>query len=90
MVELLKDSRSCELEQQSVVNMIRKEFGEEDIDRIGATGSEFLYRNASGGLSIDKRVLKEFWKLTTDAVVWERAGYWRRRKAGDPAGRQAE
>ena len=87
MLEMLKKSRSGELEQQDVVRMIRDEFGEKTY-RPADTGSEFLYQNVNGGLSMDTKVLKEFRMLTIDTVVWDRAGYWRRRKPADPAGRR--
>ncbi|WP_404999754.1 DUF6953 family protein, partial [Escherichia coli] len=35
-------------------------------------GDTFVYLNANGNLSIDKKVLAKFRKLTNDTVIWER------------------
>jgi len=52
-------------------------------------GSEFVYQHERGGLGIDKRVLREFRKLTEDTVVWDRWDkLWRKRVASDPAGKR--
>lgn len=55
-------------------------------------GQEFTYRNRNGNLAIDKRVLKEFRKLTEKTVVWERGERrWRYRKDSDgPNKRQSK
>lgn len=55
-------------------------------------GKEYTYENDNGNLAIDKKVLKEFRKLTEDYVVWERGEkMWRARAAYDPKGkRQSE
>ena len=64
------------LYQEDVVYEIATEFGE-----------EFTYLNANGNLAIDKRVLREFRKLTEATVVWERSErMWRRRMESDPPG----
>lgn len=53
-------------------------------------GEEWLYKNANGNPAISKAVLKEFRKLTTDTLVWERGDLaWRKRKPTDK-GRSAE
>jgi hypothetical protein len=55
-------------------------------------GDEFTYTNANGNLAIDKRVLREFRKLTEKTVVWERGEkLWRFREDYDqPEKRQAD
>lgn len=58
-------------------------------------GKEFVYRSDIGELSIDRRVLYQFRKLTEDDVVWvTRPGggfcpeaYWRKRERNDSAER---
>ena len=55
-------------------------------------GEEFTYMNENGNRAIDKKVLREFRKLTADTVVWER-GERRRRLREDydePGKRQAD
>jgi hypothetical protein len=53
-------------------------------------GDDLTYYTQMGVLSIDKRVLARFRKLTERDVVWSRLGkYWRTRKADDGPGRQA-
>jgi len=47
--------------QEEVVAELEAQFGE-----------ECVYYNDGGNLAIDKRVLKEFRKLTQDAFVWVR------------------
>jgi hypothetical protein len=49
------------LYQETVVYEISKTFGK-----------EFVYQNASGNLAIGKQVLKNFKKLTSVTVVWDR------------------
>jgi putative transposase len=52
-------------------------------------GDTFVYTNENGSLSIDKKVLAAFRKLTGDSVVWQRAGrLWRMREPSDEPGRQ--
>jgi hypothetical protein len=66
------------LYQEVVVYQIIEKFGE-----------EFTYINVHGNPAIDKKVLREFRRLTRDTVVWmrgERA--WRKRHEHDPPGRQ--
>jgi len=47
-------------------------------------GEEYTYLNENGNSAIDRRVLKEFRKLTDRNVVWVRSDkYWRFRKEGD-------
>jgi len=47
-------------------------------------GNEFVYRNDSGGLSIQRAVLLEFRRLTRDIAVWVGAEkLWRKRLAID-------
>jgi hypothetical protein len=54
-------------------------------------GSDCVYENENGNLAIDRKVLSEFRKLTTDDVVWERGErLWRRREDYDPEGQLAE
>lgn len=51
-------------------------------------GSKHVYENQNGGIGISKGVLKEFKKLSRDAVVWERGEkLWRRRAKYDAPGR---
>jgi len=53
-------------------------------------GRKFIYRNYSGGTSIDMKVLKAFRRLTEPGVVWHRRELtWRRREARDHPGRIA-
>jgi hypothetical protein len=53
-------------------------------------GKEFMYDNENGNPAIARSVLKEFRKLTPDAV-WERGDrYWRRRQGYDQPGRQQD
>ena len=58
MAEQLAEHKS--LDQESVFHQIREQFGE-----------EFARQHDDGGLSIDKRVIQAFAKLTGDDVVWE-------------------
>ena len=69
------------LYQEVVVDEIATKFGE-----------EFTYDNENGNLAIDKRVLKEFRKLTEGTVVWERSErLWRFRESADePNKRQVD
>ncbi|WP_414738128.1 DUF6953 family protein [Escherichia coli] len=48
------------LYQETVVYKIKELFGD-----------TFVYLNANGNLSIDKKVLAKFRKLTNDTVIWE-------------------
>lgn len=53
-------------------------------------GKEFVYKNERSNLAIDRRVLREFRKLTEDTVVWMRwERCWVKRGEHDPPGRQA-
>lgn len=47
------------LEQSAVVYVILKKFG-----------NDFIYQNDNGNLSIQKKVLSAFNKLSADNVVW--------------------
>jgi len=61
-----------ELYQEDVVYEIERTFG-----------SEFVYINENGNPAIDRKVLKEFRKLTPNAV-WERGNRsWRKRESYD-------
>ena len=52
-------------------------------------GPEFIYENENGNQAIDKKVLREFRKLTEEDVVWERGERtWRKRELGDPPGKR--
>ena len=74
MLRALEERQS--LYQENVVYEIATEFGE-----------EFTYLNANGNLAIDKKVLREFRKLTEATVVWERGErMWRKRIESDPPG----
>ena len=74
MLQALEERQS--LYQEVVVYEIAADFGE-----------EFTYLNASGNLAIDRRVLREFRKLTEATVVWERGErLWRKRTDTDPPG----
>ncbi len=66
--------------QEMIVHEITQKFGD-----------EFTYFNENGNPAIDKKVLREFRKLSGDTVVWlkgERA--WRMREKGDSKGRQQD
>jgi hypothetical protein len=66
--------------QDQVVEEIAERFGE-----------EFTYENENGNPAIDKAVLKEFRKLSSEQVVWVRGERcWRLRERDDEAGRQKE
>jgi hypothetical protein len=71
---------SCSCYQDQVVEEIAERFGE-----------EFTYENENGNPAIDKAVLKEFRKLSSEQVVWVRGERcWRLRERDDAAGRQQE
>ena len=54
-------------------------------------GDNFVYTNENGNLSIDKKVLVKFKKLTGDLVIWERGDKaWRKRNSYDQPGRQQD
>ncbi|GAK26289.1 DUF6953 family protein [Serratia liquefaciens] len=54
-------------------------------------GDDFVYKNANGNLSIDKKVLARFKKITADDVIWDRGDKaWRKRNSRDKPGRQQE
>lgn len=54
-------------------------------------GNEFTYTNENGNPAIDRRVLKEFRKLTGDTVAWDRWEFaWRKRTADDAPARKQE
>ncbi|WP_137490706.1 DUF6953 family protein, partial [Escherichia coli] len=64
------------LYQETVVYKIKELFGD-----------TFVYLNANGNLSIDKKVLAKFRKLTNDTVIWERGEKaWRKRQGYDAPG----
>jgi len=66
------------LYQEVIVYKIRNDFGD-----------EFVYTNENCNLAIDRKVLKEFRKLTEGTVVWERGErMWRKRKSHDPPNRR--
>ena len=66
------------LYQETVVYKIKELFGD-----------TFVYLNANGNLSIDKKVLAKFRKLTNDTVICERGEKaWRKRQGYDAPGRQ--
>lgn len=69
------------LYQETIVYQIRENFGK-----------EFTYDNENGNLAIDRRVLREFRKLTDENVVWDRGERcWRFRQSYDtPDKRQVE
>lgn len=76
MLEELK--REKYLYQNSMVSDIESKFGE-----------EFTYVNENGNPAIDRRVLREFRKLTEDIVVWERGErLWRFREDYDEPGKR--
>jgi len=67
-----------ELYQEDAVYEIEKRFG-----------NDFVYENESGNTVIDKKVLKEFRKLTEGMLMWEPGDrYWRLREKGDPVGKR--
>jgi hypothetical protein len=49
------------LHQQEAVAIIEEEFA-----------GEFIYENENGNLAIDRRVLREFRKLTENTAAWDR------------------
>lgn len=52
-------------------------------------GPEYTYQNENGNLAIDKRVLKEFRRISRDIVVWSRSEKsWEQRKPHHSPGRQ--
>lgn len=61
-----------ELYQEDIVYEIEKKFG-----------GDCVYDNERGNLAIDKKVLKEFKKLTPDAVWDRRERMWQKRESGD-------
>lgn len=66
------------LYQEVIVYKIRDDFGD-----------EFVYINQNGNLAIDRKVLKEFRKLTENEVIWERGErLWRKRESYDPPNRR--
>ena len=68
------------LYQEEVVYEISEKFGE-----------EFTYINENGNDAIDRAVLKEFRKLTSDSVIWERGErMWRFREEYDEEGRSQD
>lgn len=68
------------LYQDEVVFDLRREFGK-----------EVSYLNENGNPAIDRKVLKEFKKLTGDTVIWERGDRcWRKRVKSDEPGRMQE
>jgi len=78
MFEELK--REKYLYQEAVVTDIASKFSD-----------EFTYINENGNLAIDRRVLREFRKLTETTVVWERGGrLWRLREGYDESGRRQD
>jgi hypothetical protein len=67
--------QSTTLYQETIVREIAQKFG-----------PEFVYRNKNGNPAIDKGVLKEFRRLSPNAI-WERGSRsWRCRKPFDQAG----
>jgi hypothetical protein len=61
--------RTRELDQETAVDRIARLFGK-----------EFTYTNENGNPAIDRRVLKEFRKLSEDYVVWDQGErMWRKR-----------
>jgi hypothetical protein len=62
------------------------------VDDIEATfGSEYVYQNDRGTMSIDRRVLRAFAKVSEASVVWSRSERnWRLRVPTDPPGRQED
>jgi hypothetical protein len=78
MFEELK--REKYLYQEAVVTDIASKFGD-----------QFTYINENGNLAIDRRVLREFRKLTETTGVWERGGrLWRLREGYDESGRRQD
>lgn len=52
-------------------------------------GKEFVCLTERGNLSIDKKVLQEFRKLTEGTVVWEKYAHaWRLRRPSDAPGKR--
>lgn len=69
-----------QLDQDIAVHQIQQKFGK-----------EFVYQNENGNMSIGKKVLDSFRKITGDEVIWDR-GYkqWRLRRKTDKPGRQQD
>ena len=67
-----------ELYQADVVDDIEQNFGQ-----------QFVYENDNGNMSIDKKVLATFKKISEETVVWEKSSKsWRLREQDDDPGRQ--
>jgi len=78
MVEQLEEQQY--LYQEVVVGQIAQEFGD-----------KFTYLNENGNLAIDKKVLREFRKITAAIAVWERfERMWRKREDYDSPGRSQD
>jgi hypothetical protein len=72
-------NREGRLTQWRAVQDIAKLFGE-----------DFVYTNRNGNPAIVKPVLDEFRRLTENNAIWERSGYyWRRREDRDDPGRRS-
>lgn len=67
--------------QEDIVNEIADRFGDEHV-----------YINENGNLSISRKVLRQFRKLTEATIVWERGErFWRKREeSDDPDRRQVD
>ncbi len=54
-------------------------------------GKKFIYTNRNGNFALDRAILKSFFLLTKDTVVWVKKEYcWRKRQAGDPPSRRVD
>lgn len=54
-------------------------------------GEAFIYENENGNPAINRKVLKEFRKITDNGVVWVRSEkMWRFREEGDSEGRMQD
>jgi hypothetical protein len=52
-------------------------------------GGQYVYVNEHGSQAIDKKLLKEFRRLTEESVVWEPGEkLWRKRTSSDEPGRR--
>jgi hypothetical protein len=80
MLDELEQSKTGRLLQSDAVREIERRFG-----------PEFVYKNDNGNPAIDKRILREFRKLTEDTVIWDRWDFaWRHRRQGDKPSRKQE
>jgi hypothetical protein len=85
LAEALPVAQWMEAEFRRTGLLFQREAAESILARFG---EQFTYRNDNGNLAIIEAVLVQFRKLTSNEAIWEKSYFhWRRRRAGDPAGR---